>query len=80
MRGMNDQHPIFRACVAAGGRGILAASLGVTRQAISGWAATQVPAERCPDIERITRGAVRCEDLRPDIDWGVLRRSEPQSA
>ena len=33
----------------------------------------QVPAERCPAIERATDGAVRCEDLRPDVDWGVLR-------
>lgn len=33
----------------------------------------QVPAERCPAIERATGGAVRCEDLRPDVDWGVLR-------
>jgi DNA-binding transcriptional regulator YdaS (Cro superfamily) len=33
----------------------------------------QVPAERCPAIERATDGVVRCEDLRPDVDWGVLR-------
>lgn len=30
-----------------------------------------VPAELCPDIERET--GVRCEDLRPDVAWGVLR-------
>lgn len=29
------------------------------------------PAEYCPDIERIT--GIRCEDLRPDVDWAVLR-------
>ncbi len=33
----------------------------------------RVPAEHCPAIERATGGAVRCEDLRPDIEWGVLR-------
>lgn len=33
----------------------------------------QVPADRCPAIERATDGAVRCEDLRPDVEWGVLR-------
>lgn len=32
-----------------------------------------VPAERCPAIERATNGQVRCEDLRPDVDWAVLR-------
>ncbi|MCV5533321.1 toxin YdaS, partial [Escherichia coli] len=33
------------------------------------------PAERCPAIERATRGEVLCEELRPDIDWSYLRRS-----
>jgi len=33
-----------------------------------------VPAEFCPKIERATSGAVRCEDLRPDIEWSVLRQ------
>lgn len=32
------------------------------------------PAEYCPAIERATDGRVRCEDLRPDVDWAVLRR------
>ena len=32
-----------------------------------------IPAERCPEIERVTGGAVRCEELRPDVDWAVLR-------
>jgi DNA-binding transcriptional regulator YdaS (Cro superfamily) len=25
------------------------------------------------NIERESRGAVRCESLRPDVDWGYLR-------
>lgn len=33
--------------------------------------AGRVPAEYCPDIEVLT--GVRCEELRPDIAWGVLR-------
>jgi len=31
------------------------------------------PAEYCPAIERATAGQVKCEDLRPDVDWSVLR-------
>ena len=27
----------------------------------------------CINIERETAGAVRCEDLRPDVDWAYLR-------
>ena len=39
-----------------------------------------IPAERCPAIERATNGAVRCEDLRPDVDWAYLRNSNQQQA
>ena len=35
------------------------------------------PAEYCPAIERATGGAVRCEYLRPDVEWSVLRQAEP---
>ncbi|MDY2947068.1 MAG: helix-turn-helix domain-containing protein [Mannheimia varigena] len=35
----------------------------------------QVPAERCPEIEKFTEGKVTCEELRPDVDWAVLRNS-----
>lgn len=33
----------------------------------------RVPAEYCPDIEATT--GVRCEDLRPDVNWSVLRKT-----
>ena len=29
------------------------------------------------NIERESLGAVRCEDLRPDVDWGYLRGTVP---
>jgi len=32
-----------------------------------------ITAETAIAIERATNGAVRCEDTRPDVDWGVLR-------
>ena len=54
----------------------LAAKLGLKNSVlVNQWAngVRQVPAERCPAIERATDGVVRCEDLRPDVDWGVLR-------
>ena len=53
----------------------LASSIRVNSVLISQWASgvRQVPAERCPSIERATNGAVTCEELRPDVDWAVLR-------
>ncbi len=49
---------------------------------VSQWASgvKAVPAERCPEIERATGGAVTCEELRPDIAWDVLRKPEPAKA
>lgn len=55
------------------GRDAMARHFQITPQAISQWRDGYVPAERCPTIERMTQGVVRCEDLRPDVEWAVLR-------
>lgn len=58
------------------GRAIaLGRSLGISPSLISQWAneIRQIPAERCPEIEKATNGAVTCEELRPDVDWKYLR-------
>ncbi len=70
-------HPLRRAARYAGSFEALARILGVTKGAVWQWLddGRKVPAEHCPAIERATDGAVRCEELRPDIDWAVLRRS-----
>jgi DNA-binding transcriptional regulator YdaS (Cro superfamily) len=67
-----------------GAQSRLAAAMGIHAPMLSQWAsgARRVPAERCPEIERATGGQVRCEDLRPDIPWSVLREQtghEPES-
>lgn len=41
-------------------------------QTIYQWKILRVPADHCPTIEAIT--GVRCELLRPDVDWSVLRQ------
>jgi len=53
----------------------LASAIDVAPSLVSQWknATRPVPAARCPTIERATNGAVRCEDLRPDVDWAYLR-------
>jgi len=53
----------------------LAEKIGVPAPLLSQWrtGVRPVPAEHCPKIERETSGAVRCEDLRPDVDWAYLR-------
>lgn len=53
----------------------LAEAIGVAPPLVSQWRTNtrQVPAERCPHIERATKGVVTCEELRPDVDWAFLR-------
>ena len=53
----------------------LSRRLGIPSTLIYQWqtGVRRVPADRCPAIERATNGAVRCEDLRPDVDWAYLR-------
>ena len=63
-----------RAVNICGSQGALAAKLNVRQSHVAMWKKRgNVPAEYCPGIERATDGAVRCEELRPDVAWGVLR-------
>lgn len=32
------------------------------------------------NIERESKGAVRCEEMRPDVDWGYLRGTKHKRA
>lgn len=60
----------------AGGQSALAGLIDVGPQVVNNWVRRgNVPAEHCPAIERATGGQVRCEDLRPDVQWRVLRES-----
>lgn len=53
----------------------IARQLGVKPQAVQQWFKHKTPIIRCPEIERITEGKVTCEELRPDVNWKVLRNS-----
>lgn len=73
--GMNT-NGLDKAIEAVGGPAKLAAAIGVKPQVVTNWRSRGVPAEQCPAIERATRNAgnpVLCEELRPDVAWGVLR-------
>jgi DNA-binding transcriptional regulator YdaS (Cro superfamily) len=77
------QTPLDRAADACGGLKALAEAIGVNSvQVVSNWKADgrRIPAEHCPAIERATTGAVRCEELRPDVDWSVLRATPAEPA
>lgn len=67
-----NETPIERAIRAAGGQSAMARELNLSgHQVVYQWRNTRVPAEYCPEIERLYK--VPCEELRPDINWAVLR-------
>lgn len=73
------EHPIDRAARELGSQRALADALGVTKAAVWQWKDPdrKTPAEHCPAIEQLTHGKVTCEELRPDVNWSVLRRGNP---
>lgn len=67
--------PLAEAIRLLGGAKAAAAKLDVSVPLVYFWLAgdRRLPAEKCPVIERLTSGEIRCEQLRPDVEWGVLR-------
>lgn len=79
---MDAIHPVKNAANVVGGITALAKELAVTPPTVHQWISgvRPVPVGRCPQIERATSGVVCCEDLRPDVDWAVLRGSSADRA
>lgn len=57
-----------------GGTTATARALGISPPSVTEWKTRHIPVERCIQIEQLTGGEVRCEQLRPDINWSVLRK------
>jgi DNA-binding transcriptional regulator YdaS (Cro superfamily) len=53
-------------------------TIGYLRKAIS--AAQQLGESLCINIDCESNGAVRCEDLRPEVNWAYLRNSIAREA
>ncbi len=75
-----------RAAEIVGGQAAVASILGYSdRRAVHPWFATDrdFPAEHCPTLEQATRERgqpVLCEELRPDVNWAVLRKPAPSTS
>lgn len=64
-----------------GNKSAFARAINRNPQDVNNWLKrSRVPADVCPDIERATGGQVRCEALRPDVDWNYLRGTESAAA
>lgn len=63
-----------RAVALLGGPVSAARRLDVERyQTVQSWTRNRIPAEYCPSIERELNGQIKCEEMRPDVDWAYLR-------
>lgn len=80
MCSIGNMESIEKAFKSAGGLSKLAKTLGLSVQRVSNWRTRGVPTDFCPAIEKATGGAVRCEELRPDVDWAYLRKSSNEAA
>jgi DNA-binding transcriptional regulator YdaS (Cro superfamily) len=61
-----------------GNQTLFAKKIDESPQTVNNWLKRgRVPAEHCPTIEKVFDGLVRCEELRPDVDWGYLRGTQP---
>lgn len=61
----------------AGGPSKVARQCGVSVQAVCFWRDGEraLPAEHCITLEKMNNGLVRCEEMRPDVDWAYLRNA-----
>jgi len=75
-----SKSPLERACEIVGSQAALAKALGVTPAVINQWLKGRrpIPPRHCPEIEGLTSGEVRCEDLCPEVDWAAIRSSNQQ--
>jgi DNA-binding transcriptional regulator YdaS (Cro superfamily) len=67
---------INKAIEQQGGLTALGASLGVSKGVVYQWKQRgQVPPPFCPEIEKLTCGSIRCEELNDSVDWAFVRNS-----
>lgn len=58
----------------AGGVAVVASHFGISPVSVYEWIKRGlVPADKCPEIEKLSGGAARCEDMNSRVDWGYLR-------
>ena len=80
---MTDKQALKVAVEIVGSQGELAKLVGVSKAAMSQAvrdAKRQIPAHWCPAIEKATARQVRCEQLRPDVDWNYVRMGKDRVA
>lgn len=77
--GMDTKTALNEAIAKAGGITAFTFAVGAPSvNAVKQWRISGVPAGYCPTIEEVT--GVKCELLRPEVRWSVLRTTQPEAA
>lgn len=71
---MDTKPALERAIALHGGPSRFAEAVNESPQTITNWLKRGVPAEKCPTVELVTNGKVRCEELNNRAKWWVLRQ------
>ena len=71
---MNAMNAITEAINGAGGPTKVSRACGVSVQAVCFWrdGLRTLSADHCITLEKLNQGRIRCEDMRPDVDWAYL--------
>ena len=73
---MTPQYAFKEAIAFFGSKTALAKKLQIRPWSVHKWNENKIPYERCLEIEDLTNGLVKADDLRPDMNWALLRSSK----
>jgi DNA-binding transcriptional regulator YdaS (Cro superfamily) len=67
--------PLKKAITTVGGQRELARICGVSQVAVSKWlnGVSKIGEDKAILLEQALNGLVTCEELRPDVNWSVIR-------
>jgi DNA-binding transcriptional regulator YdaS (Cro superfamily) len=74
-----SKKPLVSAIIEAGGITAFSKLIGVSHAVVSSWIhvlTKGIPAERCIEIENITKGEIKRQDLRPDVFSSFISKKE----
>lgn len=72
-----SKHIVKDAIQDIGGISFAANYFKIAPASVFGWVArNSVPAKRSVDIEKLTNGKFKCEQLCPSVDWSYIRKSK----
>ncbi|WP_084300419.1 YdaS family helix-turn-helix protein [Microvirgula aerodenitrificans] len=72
---MNPSPSFIRDVIqAAGGALAIAKRREIGLSAVHNWPLRgRIPADHCPTLEQMCAGTFVCEQMRPDVEWSVIR-------